>query len=135
VGTWGVLAFDNDEACDWAYGLDDVHDLSLVEEAFRIVEGAERGLLEQGDAAEALAACEVVARLRGRPGYQNAYTEKVDRWVSAHRITPTAELIARGDAVIARILGDRSEMLELWEDAGSDEWLAAVSDLRQRMAG
>lgn len=34
MGAWGELAFDNDTANDWAYGLDDVDDLSLVESAF-----------------------------------------------------------------------------------------------------
>jgi Domain of unknown function (DUF4259) len=34
MGAWGVLAFDNDTANDWAYGLEDVADLSLVESAF-----------------------------------------------------------------------------------------------------
>ena len=38
MGTWGVLAFDNDDANDWAYGLDSVSDLSLVESAFDDVE-------------------------------------------------------------------------------------------------
>jgi hypothetical protein len=31
VGAWNVLAFDNDHANDWAYDLDGVSDLSLVE--------------------------------------------------------------------------------------------------------
>ncbi|MGE3819895.1 MAG: DUF4259 domain-containing protein, partial [Isosphaeraceae bacterium] len=33
MGIWGVLAFDNDTANDWAYDLEDVDDLSLVESA------------------------------------------------------------------------------------------------------
>ena len=133
MGAWGALAFDNDEANDWAFGLDGVNDLSLVEEAFRNVEASVGGYLEQGTAAEALAACEVLARLRGRDGYRNAYTDNVDKWVAAHRIAPSAELIARGDAVIDRILGSDSELRELWEEAGAEEWEAAVADLRARL--
>lgn len=38
MGAWGVLPFDNDEAVDWAYGLDDVDDLSLVESTLAAVE-------------------------------------------------------------------------------------------------
>jgi hypothetical protein len=30
----------------------------------------------------------VLARLLGNPGYRNAYTEKVDRWVTAHALAP-----------------------------------------------
>ena len=135
MGAWGVLAFDNDEANDWAYGFDEVSDLSLVDDAFHRIEASAGRYLEQGDAAEALAACEVVARLRGRSGYTNAYTEKVDRWVAEHPITPSPELIARGNAVIDRILGTDSELRELWEEAGDGEWQAAVANLRTRMTG
>ena len=134
MGAWGVLAFDNDDANDWAYGLDGVSDLSLVESAFAEVESAGAGYLESPAATNALAACEVLARLRGRPGYTNAYTEKVDRWVAAHRIDPPSGLITRGGAVIARILGPDSELRELWEEAGDEEWRAAVEDLRLRMS-
>ena len=42
-----------------------------------------------------LAACEVLARLRGHPGYQNAFTKKVDQWVAAHALTPSRALLTR----------------------------------------
>ena len=130
-----MLAFDNDDANDWAYGLDGVSDLSLVESAFAEVESASGGNLEPGAACNALAACEVLARLRGRPGYTNAYTEKVDRWVASHPIAPPSGLIARGGAVIVRILGPESELREVWEEAGDEEWRTAVENLRNRMSG
>jgi hypothetical protein len=41
MGAWGELAFDNDSANDWAYGLDEVHDLSLVESALAELEGVQ----------------------------------------------------------------------------------------------
>jgi len=89
----------------------------------------------EGTACNALAAGEVIARLRGRPGYKNAYTEKVDEWVAAHPIVPPDRLVARGEGVITRILGPDSELRELWADAGDEEWLVAVDDLRRRMSG
>ena len=134
MGAWGVLAFDNDEANDWAYGLQGRNDLALVELAFGEVESA--GYLEAPVASEALAACEVLARLRGRAGYNNAYTEKVDRWVAAHRITPPPQLLARANSVIDRVIGDKSELRDLWEESGEqEEWLATVEDLRARLTG
>src|SRR5260370_23501988 len=125
MGAWGVLAFDNDDANDWAYALDGVSDLSLVESAFAEFGSTRTGYVEQGVACNALAACEVLARLRGRPGYTNLDTERVDRWVAAHRIDPPSGLIARGPAVIARIIGPESAARELWEDAGDDQGPAA----------
>src|ERR1700693_4393631 len=110
MGAWGELAFDNDAENDWAYGLDDVHDLSLLESAFADLEAAGSGYLDQDVSCNALAACEVVARLRGHAGYTNAYTEKVDKWVAAHPSTPPAQLVNRGVAAIDRILGPQSEL-------------------------
>ena len=133
MGAWGVLAFDNDNACDWAHGLDDADDLSLVESAFATFDGTD-GTSETSDACNALAACEVLARLNGKPGYENAYTEDVDLWVAAHPSKPSAALLARADAVIDRILGENSELQKLWSDSDeSNQWVASVEDLRDRM--
>lgn len=132
MGAWGVLAFDNDDANDWAYDLDNVTDLSLVESAFEVVE-SEDDYLDATDASNALAACEVIARLKGHPGYTNAYTEKVDVWVQQNPQTASPELIARGNAVMDRVLGENSELLDLWSEGDPSEWLAAVDDLRRRM--
>jgi hypothetical protein len=133
MGAWGELAFDNDQANDWAYGLDEVDDLSLVEAAFEAVEAVGDDYLDSDEASDALAACEVIARLRGKPGYQNAYTEKVDLWVAAHPLKVPAALIARASSVIDRVLGEESELAELWAESGDAKWRAAVEDLRARM--
>jgi hypothetical protein len=133
MGAWGMLAFDNDDANDWAYDLEDADDLSLVESAFKAVEEAE-DYVEAPDASNALAACEVLARLNGKPGYQNAYTEKVDEWVAAHPLIPPAELLGRADAAIDRVLGENSELRDLWSESDENgNWLAAVEDLRRRV--
>ena len=81
----------------------------------------------------ALAACEVLARLRGQAGYTDAYTEKVDKWVAMHQIIPSTEILSRASAAIDRILADNSELSELWDEGGGDEWRAAVEDLRRRL--
>jgi hypothetical protein len=133
MGAWGVLAFDNDTANDWAYGLDDVADLSLVKSAFDEVADVGDDYLDQDLACNALAACEVLARLRGKPGYRNAYTEKVDEWVAAHKHVPPPRLLARASAVIDRILGEQSELRELWDEGDGTEWREAMEDLRQRL--
>lgn len=133
MGAWGVLAFDNDTANDWAYGLDEAEDLTLVESALNEVAATGDDDLDSDLACEALAACEVLARLRGHPGYQNAFTEVVDAWVSAHPLEPSAGLLARASAAIDRILGENSELRELWDEADGVAWRAAVEDLRLRL--
>lgn len=133
MGAWGELAFDNDTANDWAYDLEELDDLSLVEAAFDELEEVGSDYLDQDIACPALAACEVIARLRGHAGYKNAYTEKVDEWVAANKIVPPPALIKRAVAAIDRVLGAESELRELWEDGDASTWHEAMADLRRRV--
>ncbi|HKO49380.1 MAG TPA: DUF4259 domain-containing protein [Polyangiaceae bacterium] len=133
MGAWGVLAFDNDTANDWAYELDEADDLSVVEAALDELEEAGDGYLDLDTACDALAACEVLARLLGNFGYQNAYTVNVDNWVKAHSIKPDPAILARASQAIQRILADESELRELWEEEDGTAWQHAVDDLRQRL--
>lgn len=135
MGAWGVLAFDNDAANDWACHLEGADDLALVESALDEVAATGTDYLDSDVACDALAACEVLARLRGQPGYTNAYTEKVDQWVAAHkgRIVPSEGLLARASAAIDRILDEDSELRELWGESDGEEWRAAVEELRGRL--
>jgi hypothetical protein len=133
MGAWGELAFDNDTANDWAYGLEDVTDLSLVESALGELEEVGDEYLDQEVACSALAACEVLARLQGNFGYTNAYTEKVDAWVAANPIVPALALLKRAHDAIQRILGESSELRELWEEGEGDSWRKSVEGLEQRL--
>ncbi|HJS08131.1 MAG TPA: DUF4259 domain-containing protein [Pirellulales bacterium] len=134
MGAWGHLPFDNDTTNDWAYGLEVVDDLSLVEAAFDEIEQVGADYLDQDVACNALGACEVLARILGRPGYTNVYTEKVDQWVEAHKVKPPSALLKRASAAIDRILTSDSELRELWDEGDSgDLWREAIEDLRARM--
>jgi hypothetical protein len=133
MGAWGHRAFDNDTANDWAYDLREADDLSLVESALAELEGVGDEYLDQDVACNALAACEVLARLRGNHGYENSYTKKVDEWVKAHPLMPPSSLLARAAAAIDRILGDDSELRELWDETGDTDWHDGVRELRQRV--
>jgi hypothetical protein len=135
MGAWGTGTFDNDTACDWSAALEEVDDLSLVADAMERVLKVGGEYLDSDVSTEALAACEVIARLHGHWGLRNSYTETVDRWVVAHPIEPSAELVEKALATIDRVLSRPSELLELWEEGGrNDEWRAAVDHLRQRVA-
>jgi hypothetical protein len=133
MGAWDADSFGNDAACDWAFGLDDVNDLSLVHETFEAVLNAD-DFLDSDIACGGLAACEVVARLKGNWGVRNPYSEDVDKWVAAHPIKPPESLVKTALEVIDRVLAPGSELREIWEDANATEWLAAVDDLRKRVS-
>jgi hypothetical protein len=83
MGAWAADTFDNDTACDWADRLEWVDDLSLVHKALgRVLDREE--YLDADAACKGLAACEVIARLKGNWGPRNPYTQTVDKWVETH---------------------------------------------------
>ena len=135
MGAWGANTFDNDAACDWGYELEAASDLSPVREALARVVAVGADYLDPDVACEALAACEVIARLKGNWGVRDAYTETVDRWVSEHPTEPSSDLVDQALAAIDRVLSSPSELLELWdEDGENEEWHDAVANLRSRVA-
>jgi len=133
MGAWAADTFGNDTACDWTYGLEKVDDLSLVCQAFEAVLTAGDDYCEADIACEGLAACEVIARLKGNWGLRNAYSETIDQWIETHKIQPYEGLVQTALEVIDRILAPRSELLQLWEEADANEWRTAVDDLRDRV--
>jgi hypothetical protein len=133
MGAWGVGTFDNDTACDWAYGLEGADDLALVRGTLNRVLAVGGDYLDSDAACEGLAACEVIARLKGKWGVRNPYTETVDKWVKGHASLPYDGLVPLATAVIDRVLTKPSELLELWEEGDATEWKRAVQDLRARV--
>ena len=89
------------------------------------------------EAAEcAVAAAEVVARLKGNWGIENSYSETTDKWVRSHRLTPPPVLVAKTIAALDRIVVAPSDLLELWQEGEDDGgWVEAVAELKHRVAG
>src|SRR3712207_5626147 len=116
MGAWGIGTFDNDTACDWSDGLERVQDLSLVKEALAKVAETSEDYLDSDVATQALAACEVIARLKGNWEPRNSYTETVDRWVETHPLAVPNSLVTVAVSVIDRVLTPPSELLELWQE-------------------
>ena len=134
MGAWGAGTFENDTAADWAHGLDGQPNLDFVRLAMEAVLAVGGDDLDADLACEGLAACEVIARLRGNWGERSPYNETVDNWVVAHPLKPDADVVGMAQQVIDRVLGQPSELRELWEEAESDPWIAAVEDLRYRVS-
>ena len=133
MGAWGKGTFDNDIALDWVGCLNDMEDLTLIRETIAEVLSTGSEDLELELACEALAACEVVAWLKGNCGKRDGYTEGVEAWVRQHPIAPPAELVHRAVQALDRIASPPSELLE--EAEGDAEWRALLTDLRARVGG
>jgi len=138
MGAWDVDSFGNDTACDWSYGLEDVKDLSYVERTLdAVLKCGPDDEVPSDDAACAVAAAEVIARLKGNWGIENSYSETTDKWVRSHRLTPPPALVAKAVAALERIVVEPSELLALWTEGGEDDsgWADTVAELKGRVAG
>lgn len=133
MGAWGHETFHNDTACDFTAQLTAAADLGVVEKALGAVLETGDDYLDSDLGSEALAACEVLARLQGRWGVRDSYSEQLDAWIVAHPQTPPKALLDRAVKTIDRIRSESSELQELWE--GQDNWIKAVTDLRARVIG
>jgi hypothetical protein len=131
MGTWSHEPFGNDAACDWAYDLAAQKDYAMVEQAVQRVLDNGDEYLDADLAVEAVAASEVLAKALGRSTQSDAYTESVDSWINSISAKPTANLLAKAQEALARILGADSELRELWEDSGEFEsWESSVKALQ-----
>lgn len=134
MGAWGHGAFDNDTACDWAGELEEAESIAVVDIALQNVLFVGDDHLDGDTACMALAACEVIARLKGNWGVRNSYTDTVDRWVEAHPGNPPGALVKKAQAAIDRIVTPPSELLELWEESeDADQWKSGVAELKGRL--
>ncbi|MFS2139839.1 DUF4259 domain-containing protein [Duganella sp. Dugasp56] len=136
MGTWAVDAFGNDYAQDWAEDLKETSNLDAVENTLDVALEDNGDELEMPFAVEALVAIEVLARLQGKGGARTEDSAAVDDWADARK--PKArlrtDLAEKAGRAIERILSERSELRELWEESEHyQEWLASVEDLRSRL--
>lgn len=133
MGAWAEDAFGNDTACDWVGDFLENPGLDAVKSAIDCVVESE-DYLESDEACEGLVACEVVARLKGNWGEKNGYAEDLDKWVESMSIQPDEELVSAAEKAIYRILGENSELQELWDEDGKNEkWHSEMGNLLVRV--
>jgi hypothetical protein len=133
MGTWGTGPFDDDGASDWAWELQEAQDWGVVEVALR--RAAEVGTdtyLEAPDGQVAWAAAAVVAAADNPSAV--TLPDDVTKWLDVHREArpPGARPLAL--QAVQRVLADNSELVELWQEAGQDEWRANVEKVAAALA-
>lgn len=135
MGTWGTGSFGNDTACDWAFALEKTQDLSYVDSTLQgVLEFGSGTAVPIDEAQSAIAAAEVVARLKGHWGEEDPYSESADNWLRTHPIAPSPELIAKAVAALERILTPPSDLLEEWDEADeAGAWSESVAELKHRV--
>lgn len=136
MGAWGVGVFENDDASDWVYELEQSGDLMVVRQTFNDVVVAGRENPDGPDtlaSAAALAAAEVVAALHGRPG--DGIPDDVSKWVAGVGEPVTPELVDLARAATRQVL-TASELKDTWDEGDpeqAEEWEAQVEDLISRL--
>jgi len=131
MGAWAADAFGNDTACDWAGDFSENPNIETIKNAIENVLRSEE-YLESDEASECLVACEILARLKDQWGKKSAYSEEIDKWVESSDIKPSNELINQAQKSISRILGENSELQELWDE--NEEWHLEMRDLLKRVS-
>jgi len=138
MGAWSEGLFDNDSAVDLVVALVNGH-LPADHVGMFVHEVARKGdgYLEAPDGETALAAAEIIAYLEGRPSASATQLPDLANWVANADVAVTPELVADAKAAVARVLGEDSELQQLWCAEGNaalcDAWMDAVADLSDRL--
>ncbi len=129
MGAWGHTTFENDDALDWVYELEEASGTDVLVSALEGITDAD--YLEATEASAALAAAEVVAALDGRPA--PSLPPEVEAWVKENQEPVDADLLMLARSAVERIARD-SELQELWSESGDEaEWQESLEDLLQRL--
>jgi hypothetical protein len=126
MGAWGSGPFDNDDASDWVYSLED-DGVDALRSALEV----DDGYLEAPAAAAAVAAAAVVG-LAG--GLAVESTEEVSDWLEEADTDEVGALAPAAAAVLGRVL-EGSELAELHDESGDDGWREEVNALRAGLRG
>jgi hypothetical protein len=131
VGAWGSGPFSNDDALDWIADFEE-SGVPVIVQAFGSVDNQ---YLEAPEASRIIAAAEVVAAAFGRPSSDLPETLRAPVMSTRDAIIQSGEIRENALRAVDRVLGDASELKELWQDAGEsyDVWLQSVRDLRGRL--
>jgi len=127
MGAWGQGTFENDDALDWMSELEDMQDLSLVEEA---LDASDAEYLEAQEGCQILAASEIVLGLIGSA--RSGLPESAAEWIHNHRSLDATHLKAKAISALSALLSENSELKELWEEseAENEAWRLNIRQLQ-----
>ncbi len=134
MGAWGTGLFENDEALDFAGDVVERGGLALVENVIEELLDMGDDYIDAPEAEQVLVAAEIVAALAGRPAPE--YPDELAEWLDELDVEPDATLVESARRACQRVLTPPSELLELWEEAGEDdyaEWRVGVEAIIARL--
>lgn len=132
MGAWGYYNFDNDTAADFAENFKAEPSADVLEQALAATTAPEDDYLDADVASEALAAAEIVAAILGKPArnFPNDLIYIIPRLDLSH-VEP---LRKPAQQAVRAVMGDESELRELWEDSDEFEnWEGLQRQLLKRL--
>ncbi|MEJ2756903.1 MAG: DUF4259 domain-containing protein [Anaerolineales bacterium] len=130
MGAWGTGSFENDDALDWVFELEDARNFQILADAFETILDQKDEYLEAPDCSIAICAAEVTAGLLGNPA--DDLPEEVMEWMEGQP-DPSEVLLKLAKNALNAIL-KKSELKELWQETDDyDEWREIVLDIRDRL--
>jgi hypothetical protein len=142
MSAWGISTFENDDAVDWTYELEESENLGLVVDSLNAVADAEDTGLDARLCARGLAAAEVVAELtreqttvgtRPPKGGRLHLPAEVIAWISDRPQLNARAYTALAAEVVQRVRSN-SELQAHWIEAGNAaEWQAELEGLAARL--
>lgn len=131
MGAWGTGVFENDDAADWVWELEDDDDGSVLVDALKeVVDLDLEDYVEAPEACNALAAAEIIAAARGHHGAE--LPSEAREWIGRNGALVDRAMVALAAGAVERI-SINSELKELWDEAESEEWPQVVADLLARL--
>lgn len=133
MGAWGHRNFENDEALDFVWEINEGGVQTIREAINKVVNKPASEQLESPECTEALAAIEYVAAAKGNPSED--FPEESEIWLEKHG---GKELLSIDSSLLLQAIErikSSSELRELWDESeDSKEWYEILSGLEQRLS-
>ncbi len=92
----------------------------------------EPGMLEAPEGAAAVAAAELVAAAKGKPG--KPLPKELEGWLQRQPKQEIARFAAVARKALARVRDpEASELRQLWKEADDKQWMRAIAELDARL--
>lgn len=127
MGAWGPKTFEDDTAMDWIAELVDSDDeRTFLLDSIQVGPGS----LEADECSVVLAASETVVAILDEP--RPGLPEELADWLADNDCDDISDLPAIAVKSVTKVLGEDSELNELWQEGeGYEEWRAEVEQLQE----
>lgn len=130
MGAWDVGSFENDDAMDWVYELEEETSLSFLADALENIIDQKGGYPEAPECTIAICAAEVVAALLGSP--DDDLPDEVNEWVD-DKPEPSDVLVEMANSALDLVMAG-SELKDLWAESDEyREWQRIIKNLQSRL--